>query len=41
MALGAWVKFILVAGISLSLSALIHVTLIAPNPVARRLFNGK
>ena len=39
--LGAWVKFILVAGISLSLSALIHVTLIAPNPVARRLFNGK
>ncbi len=39
--LGAWTKFIIVASVSLGLSALIHVTVVRRNRAARLLYNGK
>ncbi len=39
--IGAWLKFSIVCGTSLIVSALIHVLLIRPNRVASMLFNGK
>ncbi len=41
VALGAWPKFVIVCGLGLGVSILLHLTLIRHSRVARLLFNGK